>query len=58
MYQPYHEKATNTYLIANKQCAEIVKIVIKPAGSKFDNHERGHRRKYKFQGNVAECCLY
>jgi hypothetical protein len=58
MYQPYHEKAANTHLATNKQYAEIVKIVCKAAGSKFDNHERGYQRKYKFQGNVAEHCLY
>jgi hypothetical protein len=55
---PFYEKATNTHLITDKQCAEIVKIISKPAGTKFNNRERGYRRKYQLDGNVAQRSLY
>jgi hypothetical protein len=58
MYEPFHNKATNTHLITVRQYSEIVKILFKPPGSMFDNRERGYRRKYQLQGNVAGRCLY
>jgi hypothetical protein len=45
-------------LITDKQYAEIVKIVSKPADTKFNNHERGYRRKYQVVANVEKHCLY
>jgi hypothetical protein len=49
LYSPHYEKATNTHLITDKQYADIVKIVSKPVGTKFNNLERGYRRKYQLE---------
>ena len=58
MYRPHYERASNTHLIDDVMYSEILEVCLRAPGSKFDNRERGYRRKYQVQGNIQRRVLY